>query len=150
MSFAIDLAASINVTRVGLLLRLTPARDHFVSIWLVPATLAFGTDSLGDCGGGCAGDEGRDANGRGASRVYDPLSADCAGDGFARLSGSAILRAFIDKSVIEVFCGGGAIRVRDFPAAPAAAVGIAPFAEGAASASGVGVVEAWAMGSMWA
>ena len=150
VSFAVDLAASANATRVGLLLRLTPARDHFVSVWLVPATLNFGTESLGACGAGCSGDEGSDASGRGATRVGDPLSADCAGDGSARSSGTANLRAFIDKSVIEVFCGGGAIRVRDFPATPSSAVGIAPFAEGPAGASGAGVVEAWEMGSMWA
>jgi hypothetical protein len=99
---------------------------------------------------GAAGDEGSNASGRGATRVGDPLSADCAGDGSARSSGTANLRAFIDKSVIEVFCGGGAIRVRDFPATPSSAVGIAPFAEGPAGASGAGVVEAWEMGSMWA
>ena len=149
VSFAVDLAASAAVSRIGLLLRLTPDRSHWVSVWLAPATLTFGTDALGaggallrdSAGGGAAGNNGALRDGE--------LSADCSGDGAARASGTALLRAFVDKSVIELFCGGGAIRVRDFPADPAAAVGIAPFAEGPAGAAGAGTVEAWAMGSMW-
>ena len=157
VSFAVDLAASANATRVGLLLRLTPTRDHYISVWLNPATLAFGTDSVGACGAGCEDSDG-DTIGRGAWRQPRPppgalvapgTSADCSGDGAARNSGTATLRAFVDKSVLEIFCGGGAIRARDFPADPAEAIGIAPFAEGPAGATGSGTVEAWAMGSMW-
>ena len=61
--------------------------------------------------------------------------------------GTATLRVFLDRSIVEAFSGGAALTARVFPTTPAAAVGLDAWSEGGEVT--LLSVDAWRMGSMW-
>jgi beta-fructofuranosidase len=100
-----DRAAS-TAARFGLKLRVSDDGRQYVRVWYDPKTDQFGID----------GEVTKSASAR----------AGIARDGTA--GQSATLRIFLDRSILEVYCGGAALTGRTFP--DPKALGIDLFAEG--------------------
>jgi len=117
--------AGTTATRLGLRVREGSQESRAARVWYDPETRQFG------CDGGVikkAAAEGR------------LMSKDSA-----EPEGPIVLRIFVDRSVLEVYCGGAAMTNRMFPDPDA--LGVDMFAEGGVAE--VHSVDVWRMRSMW-
>ena len=78
-----------------------------------------------------------------ASKALTPTGA---GLGDAPLP-NVTLRVFVDRSVVEAYCGGAAITGRSYAESPRTATRIGVFAEGASAR--LLSADVWHLGSMW-
>ncbi|NQU20810.1 MAG: glycoside hydrolase family 32 protein [Candidatus Nealsonbacteria bacterium] len=119
-----DVARS-QATRFGVKVRVSADGKKFVRVWYDPATEQFGTDGS----------------------VLKKVSAwggivNSAATDDTRQQ-TATLRIFVDRSVLEVYCGGNALTNRTFP--DGQALGVDLFAEGGAAR--VQQIDVWQMKS---
>jgi len=115
--------SSSGATRFGLKLRVSDDGQECVRIWYDPKTDQFGT----------AGAVTKQTSARGG----------ITRDGSA--NGPITLRIFLDRSVLEVYCGGAALTSRTF--SDPKALGIDLFAEGGSIE--LPSLDIWQMRSMW-
>lgn len=117
--------AGTTATRLGLRVREGSQESRAARVWYDPETRQFG------CDGGVikkAAAEGRLIS-KDSAEPEDPI----------------VLRIFVDRSVLEVYCGGAAMTNRMFPDPDA--LGVDLFAEGGVAE--VHSVDVWRMRSMW-
>lgn len=115
-------------TMVGLTVRGGPADP--------PERLSYAPHRRDVCAGGLSGAER-------CAPTVEPARAS------AGPRKNVTLRAFVDRSISEVYCDGAAITSRLFPRHPADATAVDVFAAGS-EAVWLLQLEVWSMGSMWA
>ena len=117
-----DRAAS-TATRLGLKVRVSDDKSQSIRIWYDPASDQFGVDGTVVGGASASGEITRDGS------PGQPIT----------------LRVFLDRSIVETYCGGNALTSRSF--ADPAALGVDLFAEGGNAV--LSSLEVWEMHSMW-
>jgi len=123
---AFDPARS-KAARFGLKVRMSPDGKQFARIWYDPAAEQFGVD--GNVAKKTSTFGGITSKRSEETRLRDPVT----------------LRVFIDRSILEVYCGGNAITNRMF--LDSKCVGVDLFAEGGPAQ--LVSLDAWQMKSMW-
>jgi beta-fructofuranosidase len=117
-----DRAAS-TATRLGLKLRVSQDGTQAIRVWYEPETDKFGVDGTVTKAASAWGGITRDGS------SDEPIT----------------LHVFLDRSVLEVYCGGTALTARSFP--DPRSLGVDLFAEGGNAA--LTSLDVWDMAPMW-
>jgi len=112
-----------TAARFGLKLRMSADGKEAVRVWYDPNTDQFGMDGA----------------------VTQKASAWAGVTRDASASRPVAVRVFLDRSILEVYCGGAALTTRTFP--PPDALGMDLFAEGGSAR--LTSLDIWRMQSMW-
>lgn len=112
-----------KAARFGLKLRVSADGKESVRVWYDPSSDQFGMDGA----------------------VTQKASAWAGMTRDANANQPVVLRVFLDRSILEVYCGGAALTGRSFPHPEA--LGVDLFAEGGAAR--LTALDIWRMQSMW-
>ena len=130
IELAIDLART-GARQVGVTVRLD-ASGHGARVWYEPGANRFGVDRLLGPEQEFANDaarQSREVQGT-VKQLQAPQLSASAGTAHGR-DDTVALRVFVDRSILEVYCGGAALTDRLYPDPPATGVDL--FADGGAA-----------------